>query len=722
MPTPAAVLNSPRRRQGLLAGLIAFLLIAGLFEFGRAFPGLAPLQRLENLGQDWERQRYAQPYQAPIEIVLLDDVSLRQAEEQFSVKFPWPREVYANAVDFLRSAGAKAVVFDFLFTSASSYGPDDDAAFAKAVRRQGHVTAGMQFDAADQPEARRHFAALPPLHRDPLAAGPLELARGVDAPQPPLWAAFAAVGDTSFEQDADGQGRRYRLAVALQTDAAPNTAATESFPSLALAAARDLGAPEPDWSGLRQGKQSLLFRQPKGAAGSSRLFDVAASWAKLQAGEKPLVDPARFQGKIVLIGSSAPGLNDLRSCPMAKNLPGVELQAMALDNLISGQSLRVLHPNLAYWLALALLCLAVARYSFRLKGAWVLLPLLAVAGANTGLGLWLYQAQHLLIPLALPAAAAILAFTHGAVENYALELASRQRVTAVFGQFLSPAVVAGLKEKGGRLEMGGETRQLTVFFSDLQGFTSFSEKLSPPALVEILNEYLTEMGDVVVGRFDGTVDKYIGDAIMAFWNAPLDQGDHAWRGCAAAWACQVRLAEIQASLKAKGLDAGDEGMVMRIGLNTGPAVAGLMGSQRKLNYTVMGDTVNTASRLEGANKPYGSRILVSQATLDAAGPRVLNRPLDYIKVKGKAEPTAVFQVIGLQGEPGRLFDEAYVAAWTGSLAHYKDGRFSEALAGFEACSRQQPKDLAARLFIDRCAHYLQEPPQTWDGVYTMKTK
>jgi adenylate cyclase len=270
--------------------------------------------------------------------------------------------------------------------------------------------------------------------------------------------------------------------------------------------------------------------------------------------------------------------------------------------------------------------------------------------------------------------------------------------------------------------MGGETRTLTVFFSDLQGFTNFSEKLSPHDLVVILNEYLDEMGDVVVGRFDATVDKYIGDAIMAFWNAPVDQADHAWRACAAAWACQMRLAEIQDDLKAKGLDAGEEGLVMRIGLNTGPAVAGLMGSQRKLNYTVMGDTVNTASRLEGANKPYGSRIMVSQATKDAAGPRVLTRPLDYIKVKGKAEATAVYEIIGLDGEPGRLYDASYVQRWSEALAAYKAGAFTEALNGFKACQAEKPKDKACGLFIERCEHYIQEPPANWDGVYTMKTK
>jgi adenylate cyclase len=705
MQTSNAIFNPASWHRGLRAGLFAFLLLGALQVLGL-------LQGLEHAAQDALRKAQARPYQTPIEIVYLDDVSLRQAEEQFQMKYPWPREAYANCVDFLRTAGAKAVVFDFLFTSGSSYGPDDDKLFASAARRQGLVIAGMQFTSADQPDARGIFFKQAPLYQlsgvDPAS---LRQAHGVTAPLPPLWGAFAGVGDTSFTQDSDSKGRRNSLAVAMDGHA---------YPSLALSAALALGAKAPDLS--RDREPLVLFRQPKGEAGATRLFDLAASWSMQQAGQKPLVDPARFKGKIVLIGSSSPGLNDLRPTPLGKAMPGVELQAMMLDNLLSGESLTALPLGPAYWLFLLLLCLGVAHVSFRFRGLFVVVPFLAAAAANEAAALWAYQSLHLLLPLALPSLAALLAFSCGALENYFDERQSRQNITAIFGQFLSPAVLQSLRSQGDSLEMGGETRELTVFFSDLQGFTSFSEKLSPTALVEILNEYLGDMTELLVGRFDATVDKYIGDAIMCFWNAPTDQGDHALRGCKAAWACQQRLGEVQAKLKSMGLDAGEEGLVMRIGLNTGPAIAGLMGSRRKLNYTVMGDTVNTASRLEGANKPYGTRIMLSAATKDAAGAEVLTRPLDYIKVKGKADATPVFEVIGIQGEEGRLYPDGYVAAWSQALAQYKAGDFQGALGAFQACGRAQPQDRAVALFTERCEHFLHEPPQAWDGVYTMKTK
>ena len=686
-------------RRGWYAGLLAFLLLFMLNVTG----GLRPL---EDRAQDALRRRLAKPLDPSIEMVYLDDVSLHQAEG-YGFTFPWPRELYGKAVDTLRQAGAKVIVFDFLFTSHSG-NRDDDIAFAKAMQRHGNVVIGMQFTAAEQKEAAGAFLAQEPLYQLKGGDPDARAAHGVDFPKPPLWGAAAAVGDTYFEQDPDGLGRRATLQVKF---------GDRSYPSLAMAAALAAG-----YKGEVPVRQQILFRQPVPADRISNLFDLAASADALAAGEKPLIDLAKFKDKAVFIGSSAPALADLRSTPIQKNRPGVELNAQIFDNLITGQSLEKDSAWRALWPIWLLLCLIVAGFSFRLRGLAVLLPLLATSAGGVALATWFYDAKSILIPVATPVIAALLAFAASATENFLLERSERKRVTSVFGQFLSPSVLSSLRITGTTLEMGGETRELTVFFSDLQGFTSFSEKLTPHALVQILNEYLSEMTELLVGSFDATVDKYIGDAIMCFWNAPTDQPDHALRACQAAWACQVQLGKIQDKLKDMGLDAGEEGLVMRIGLNTGPAIAGLMGSRRKLNYTVMGDTVNTASRLEGANKPYGSRILISAATKDAAGPTVLTRPLDYIKVKGKAEATPVFEIIGIKGEGKPLYSVDYVNTWTVALGDYKRGDFKEALKGFQACEQAQPGDEAAELFDERCQHYLHEPPKDWDGVYTMKTK
>lgn len=708
--------------KGWLASLGAFLIIYGTYQTGA-------LDRVEKGFQDWYRRQSATQFVSPIEIIYLDQVSLQEAERNEAIVYPWPREIYGATIDYLKSAKAKAVVFDFLFTSASSKGVEDDQAFADAARRHGMVIGGMQLSSADQPEARNAFKAQAPLHVLPLSLKDLQVAKslGVDAPKPPLWGAFAGVGDTYFDQDSDGQGRRVRLFSSLDGKLYPTLALSAAWTILGKPALQvvdgklflgERGVPIDE-----QGRMSIAFSQVPPVAKSARLYDVAKSWFKLQEGEKPLVDPARFKDKIVLIGSSAPGLLDLRSTPMSKSMPGVQLQAMILENLLQGRAWREIGMTPWMWLLVLFLSGFAARGSFLLRGPAVLLPPVILAVGTVALTLWLAQSRDLLVPVAPFVLAIALGFGLSAAEHYAAENRQRRRTQEIFGQFLSPAVLLGLRMKGDELATGGETREVSVFFSDLQGFTSFSEKLGPQALVEILNLYLSEMADEVVGKYDGYVDKYIGDAIMAFWNAPVEQDDHALRACRSAWSCQRRLDKIQAQLTQMGLDAGDEGLVMRVGIHTGPAVVGLMGSPRKLNYTAMGDTVNTASRLEGANKPYGSRVMISETTRAAAGPSVICRRLDLLQVKGKAEPTAVHELVGIAGEGEPLYDAQYLDAWSLGFDLYLSKDFNGAKRVFVECLKKQPHDSVAKLYIKRCDDFIANPPaDDWDGVYIMKTK
>jgi adenylate cyclase len=707
--------------RGLRSGLIAFIIVLGLTSSGW-------MGRFENLCGDILRQSLASDFVSPIEIVYLDDVSLKTAETQFGLPYPWPRESYATAVKFFKRAGAKAVVFDFLFTSKSPNGVEDDRQFAKAAQAQGAVFSGLQIAAASQPDAVRRVESQPDLYSLPLKPdGKFFEGHGIDAPYPPLWGGFKGLGDVNFYQDTDSLNRKARLLSGLHG---------KTYPSLALSAVwnldgrpaigrdgRDLKLGSKSFALDKDGMLDILFRRPPPRAQSARLIDVISSEVALSSGEKPSLDPARFKGKVVVIGSDAPGLLDLRPHPLNKRGPGVELQAMVLDNLLSGQSLRVVPMAWWSWLILLLLCVAIARGSFSYRFPLMLLPFLIAVVATAALAVWLYQEKQILIPLAVPAAAYALSLILAAEENYLLERKQRNRVQNIFGQFLSPAVLKKLGTHLDELKTGGETKNLAVFFSDLAGFTSFSEKLTPDQLVVILNEYLEEMAEVIVGRHDGYVDKYIGDAIMAIWGAPTAHANPALEAAQAAWHCQVRLAEIQAKLATMGLDAGDEGLVMRIGIHYGPCVVGLMGSSRKLNYTVMGDTVNTASRLEGANKPYGTRIMLSDTAREACGGAVLTRVLDYLKVKGKTEPTKVHHLLGLKGEPGLLYEASYVDSYHAALELYRQGDFKAGKAAFEACLAKQPKDTVAALYRERCLHFMEDPPEgVWDGVYTMKTK
>jgi adenylate cyclase len=704
---------------GILSALAAFLIVFLLSYLGLLTP-------LENALGDKLRVRNARPLSTPIEIVYLDDASLKVAEQEWGVVFPWERATYSQIISVLKKSGAKAVVFDFLFTSASPWGIDDDRAFASTARKMPVFT-GMMINVEPQPEAVGLFKKQTPLYFLPLRPGPLiKAGQGVEAPKPPLWGAFTGVGDVGFNQDEDSKCRSMFLMKSLDRRVYPSMALTTAWqlsgkPKLAVREhSLELGNRSLYLDD--QGAFPLLFRDLKSLPPYVRLIELLAANTALEENKKPDIDLTRFKDKIVFIGSSAPALLDLRPSPFGKNTPGVQLQAITLDNLLSGENLKT--PGLALygWLGVFILCLLTAGFSFKFRGPLVLvLPLLFTA-LLAGLAQWQYASYHTLIPASTPALALLLAFVFSALENFLTEARARRRVQNVFGQFLSPAVLKSLAAHQDDLATGGETRTLSVFFSDLQGFTSFSEMLGPQQLVSILNEYLTDMAEVIVGTHEGYVDKYVGDAIMAFWNAPTDQPGHALTAVKAAWHCQLKLKEIQPRLYSRGLRAGDEGLVMRIGLHTGEAVVGLMGSRRKLNYTIMGDTVNLASRLESANKAYGSRVMLSESTLTAAGDTVSARELDLLRVKGKALPTRVYELIGLKGEPGELYSADHLAHWADALKKYRARDFKGALAVFTSLGNDT-NDQASLLYMKRCAEYVQDPPVgDWDGVYVMKTK
>ncbi|MDX9821814.1 MAG: adenylate/guanylate cyclase domain-containing protein, partial [Syntrophales bacterium] len=461
----------------------------------------------------------------------------------------------------------------------------------------------------------------------------------------------------------------------------------------------------------RRGRVLLNFRGPSGTHRTYSAAAVIQSELRLHRGEAPPIQGTNlFKDCYVLFGFSAPGLFDLRPAPVSGVFPGVEIHATALDNLLSDDFMR--RAPTPYLVILTLLMtllagLATARVSGIAKslvtyGLFILLPVVSCVVAYR-CGFWL--------PLAVQEAGVAVTLLSAGVIYYTTEGRQKLFIKNAFKQYLSPAVIEELIRHPERLTLGGQRRVLSIFFSDLEGFTGISEGLEPEELTALLNEYLSAMTDIIYEE-GGTVDKYEGDAIIAFWNAPLALPDHAVRCVRAALRCQARLAEMRPAIRARiGRD-----LRMRIGMNSGPAVVGNLGSKTRFDYTMLGDAVNLASRLEGINKQFGTYTIVSQATLDFLAGAFPVRELSRVAVVGRKEPVTIY-------EP--MFPEEYEARrddfgiFADGLAKFYEGRFAEAAGIFE---RSQDRDRAALSYFRKCRSLIDQPPAEWNGVWVVTTK
>jgi adenylate cyclase len=356
---------------------------------------------------------------------------------------------------------------------------------------------------------------------------------------------------------------------------------------------------------------------------------------------------------------------------------------------------------------------------FAKVSSFAALPTLGVAAGIWGGGAVLaLDRANVVLALGMPLAQMLTMFLVATSYRFFSEEREKRRARETFSRFLAPAIVEDVLSKGGSVQLGGDKRVLTVLFSDIRGFTTISEKLDPHVLLELLNEYLTPMTDIVVSDHQGTLDKYIGDAVMAFWGAPTPQPDHALRACRAALSMLERLAVLREKWRERGLPDIDIG----IGINTGPMSVGFVGSQdRFYNYTVLGDAVNLASRLEGANKEYGTRIILGPSTYDDVKDAVVVRELDLVRVKGKREPVHIYELLALAPATPEL--AAFVERFRWGLSAYAAQRWDEAMARFREADALRGGDPTSRKYVERCEAMRREPPgPEWDGVFQMKTK
>lgn len=544
---------------------------------------------------------------------------------------------------------------------------------------------------------------------------------------PPLGAILAVADAGGFFNvlpDADGTLRRY-LTVAQACGA--------TFPSLGVAVLAKAAATEGVAAavvpvGGESGDRVAAVRigpwtvetgpdggVPLGYLGHYRDFPTVSA-TDVMSGSLP---DGALRGKIAVVGNTAAGTWDQRVTPFDDFAPGVVVHATFVENVLHGGLLRRgTSVVLGETLAMAALALGLAFLFSRVSSAAAVPALVLALGAWTGLSIVLLRRFGVLVALGAPLAQVVGMFLAATSQRFLAEDRAKRKARETFGRFLAPAMVEEVLAREGPLELGGEKRDLTVLFCDIRGFTTLSERLDPKVLLEVLNEYLTPMTDIIVSEHSGTLDKYIGDAIMAFWGAPKEVPDHPMLACRAALAMLRRLDELRSRWREAGLPDIDVG----IGINTGSMSVGFVGSQdRFYNYTVLGDAVNLASRLEGANKEYGTRILLSQATLERVRGRVVAREVDSVQVRGKREPVVVHELLGLA--PAGPEEAALLSEFALGLGAWKGRRWDEAIVHFRAADRLRGGDPCSRAYVARCeAMRLHPPGPEWDGVYEMKTK
>ena len=720
----------------LVAGFSCTLLLALLFIFRPA-----ALNLLDHKLYDLLLTRTEQKAASDMPLIVdIDEKSLAEFGQ-----WPWPRYRVALLLAKIRAAGALAVGLDILFAEPDRTSPmvlkrqmrrelqvdisfqglppgleDNDQVLA-GVLASGPFVLGYNFTHLDT-GAQGPACAVKPVNVA-ILAGPdalrpeqcLHKAQEMICPYPLLAEAAPACGFFTTASDEDGVLRRVPLLVTWQG---------KIYPSLALATLMQA-------AGI---KNAVLKLGPRGAE-SLRLGQAIIPLDSLgemlvkyrgKAGVFPYVSaadvlddrlpPETFQNKIVFVGTSAAGLKDLRATPFDPVYPGVETHATLVDNILSKDFLSIPDWTLGVeFLAMLLAGVLTTLLLTWARAIWIVLPLVGMA-----LGLW-YGAIYSFETLRIFLSPLFSYLTLGA--NFALitafkfwrEERAKKFIHGAFSHYLAPAVINQIMENPDSLTLEGEEKEVTVLFSDVRGFTTLSEKLSPTQVTELLHDYLTPMTRLITEN-SGTLDKFIGDAIMAFWNAPLNVPDHQFRALSAALSMFDRLEELNRGFQEKfGF-----GIQIGVGLHSGRVRVGNMGSADLFDYTLIGDNVNLTSRLESLTKYYGQRILVSDAIRQACGERFVFVELDRVRVKGKTAPVTLYSA-HTQEEAARRQPE--FAAYCAAMALYQAADFRGAEAAFAECARQFGESVLFTLYQERCQALAAEPPGAgWDGVYTHKTK
>ena len=708
---------------------------------------LQVMQRAEALWYDtWLKRTAPAGVDDRIAILDIDEASLKEVG-----RWPWSRDKLVELLDRLFDQYAVAAVgFDVVFAEPDTSSGlatleglaagelagqptflarfeqlrpqlDYDARFARALADRP-VSLGYYFIPAGLGDARSGVLPAPALPGDAFGSAPPDTGEisGYGANLAIFQQAAPLAGFFNMRSDVDGTARRmglvqrfgggYHLSLSATTlGAAFGGEVPLAGSTTHSILGRDYSESWIEVGGIRVALDDSGAVHVPYRAGAPFPYLSAAD---VLAGRVP---PEQLENRIVLVGSTAPGLSDLRVTPFSNAFPGVEIHAHMIAGMLDGDTRH--QPAWADDARLGLvLLLGVALGAVLLRfGPTVGLALTVVML----LLLWALYAEawrrHWVVPMAAPLVTILGLYLLNAAYGFFLESRSKRQITKLFGQYVPPELAQEMSRNPTRYTMEGQSREMTVLFSDIRGFTNFSERLPPAELAEVLNAYLSSMTRVIQQQ-RGTIDKYIGDAIMAFWNAPVDLADHAVRAVQAALEMQAALPQLNRDFAARGWPE----VKIGIGVNSGRMSVGNMGSEFRMSYTVMGDAVNLGSRLEGITKQYGVGVLATQSTVDADPVHAFMK-VDAVRVKGKETPVVIYEPLGDKGslpEDVRRDAEAFAEAF----AAYQALDWERAGKILQELNTRSPRPLYS-VYLERIAHFREAPPPPdWDGVFVYTTK
>jgi len=694
-------------------------------------------------------------------IVAIDQLTFTACRE----RYPYPREYYATLIDNLNELGVRLIMFDIQFTEPDMKNPQGDSILADAVRRNGNVILAGKIERQRTPGGIYEYP---------------------DEPLPILLETGAEWGVVGELQDPDGFTRRYSIFEPYQskyiyslgakvffaekgipgnttyqfdqgyfvfTDSSGNNTYTllghrgsmgfeqtilvnyygpaKTFPTYSMSYVLDDAdfdlREEEDTDYMEIFKQNSIYPFEFRLAFLRDSVRQAEAYVALAEGDTATVERIidlenPFRNKIALIGVSIEELHDNKYTPFYNYggvrmlMPGVETHAHAIQTMLDQNFIKTstFYLNITVIFILGIVTALIISIVRPVIGGFISLGLIA---GFVGLSLWLFIAHNLWIYMIPPIVIILTSYISNVVYQFLAEQREKKKIRGMFQTYMSPKVLKYLEDHPDAFSLSGEKREATMFFSDVAGFTTISESLSAEELSVVLNKYLSPMTDILM-HYDGYVDKYEGDAIMCDFGVPMEDPEHAWKACWSALDQQATLKAIRPEIKKDhGVD-----IYVRMGVNSGVVSAGNMGSNQRFQYTVMGDAVNQASRFEGANKQYGTYIMVGEETLRQAEDKIEVRILDKLVVKGKLIPITVYELLAKKGELSKEISDIR-SYFTQGIELYWQRQWDAAITQFQQAIAVMGEDPPSRVFIERCKIFKANPPgDNWQGEFVMTTK